>query len=689
LSKKGLLLAAGLLLPVIAGFYIQQNWTGKRGWERYKTKLAAQGENLDWNAYVPAPIPDDQNIFAAPKMQQWFVKGESSDLNIPPYPPGQSIEIARVEVAVGDTNAQGYDLLLRYDAPVLSSLSGAAGTEFTNLPVFPLIRMEDVPLPEAVAKLAEMARLPQPVDTALFQGPNSSLAHSPVSINWSNVTGPQALKALLANYGLQLIPDKPGKRFRLAVENPAKPEIYFDSTTRDYVAAVVRRAVGALSKGGGRSLKSCLENTFISGTAESATPARILVRAENVPSCRDVERFFPPETIEAVFPGAKRAEVDALGSNSFSVYLPSVVSAHDYLDWSDQLEPKLSVIRSALERPFARMNGAYDVPFKIPIPNFIAVRQISQILAQRAQCHLLVNEPDNALQDLTLLHKLGGVLEGRPSGKPMTLVAAMINVAITGLYVETIGDGLRLHAWHEPQLIELQRQLAEVNLPPLVAEAFREERAGVCHTLETISPTKLNLLMSGKTSLSVWQKMREPRFWLLSQMPRGWVYENMITVASLDQRLLAGFGPGGIVQPRLVDEAMAIIQTSLSRFSPANFIAAQIVPNYLRATRTTAYNQTMANLALIACALERYRTMHNAYPASLEVLAPRFLGTVPRDVVKGAAIHYSLQDNGLYLLYSVGWNETDDHGRAAEVNGGFPKTLDEGDWVWRAEFAVN
>jgi len=228
------------------------------------------------------------------------------------------------------------------------------------------------------------------------------------------------------------------------------------------------------------------------------------------------------------------------------------------------------------------------------------------------------------------------------------------------------------------------RQLAEVNLPPLVAEAFREERAGVCHTLETIAPTKLSLLLSGKASTTVWQKMRDPRFWLLSQMPRGWVYENMITVASLDQGLLAGFGARGVVQPKVVDEAMIHVGKTLGHFSPANFIAAQVVPNYLRATRTTAYNQTMANLALIACALERYRAVHNAYPISLEELTPGFIENVPSDVVMGIPLHYRLQDSGLYILYSVGWNGTDDGGHSANAKPGFPGAIDEADWVWEA-----
>ena len=31
------------------------------------------GEVLDWTAFIPAPVPDDQNIFKAPKMAEWFL----------------------------------------------------------------------------------------------------------------------------------------------------------------------------------------------------------------------------------------------------------------------------------------------------------------------------------------------------------------------------------------------------------------------------------------------------------------------------------------------------------------------------------------------------------------------------------------------------------------------------------------
>src|SRR5439155_26113491 len=141
-----------------------------------------------------------------------------------------------------------------------------------------------------------------------------------------------------------------------------------------------------------------------------------------------------------------------------------------------------------------------------------------------------------ALQELMLIRDLCRVLEGKPTGKPMTLVAAMINVAVTALYVDTVADGMRLQAWREPQLAAIQKQLAEVNLPPYVAEGFQGERAAVCHTLETTKPSELYAVFSfhDKTK-NFWQKMTDPVFLLLTGAPCGWFYENMITDARLLQ----------------------------------------------------------------------------------------------------------------------------------------------------------
>src|SRR5207237_10708325 len=106
-----------------------------------------------------------------------------------------------------------------------------------------------------------------------------------------------------------------------------------------------------------------------------------------------------------------------------------------------------------------------------------------------------------------------------------------------------VADGLRRKVWPEPELAALEAQLAETDLPPSVLEAFREERAGVCRTLETTPPGELQRLWSGRSNTGLWQKLTDPSFWVLRNVPRGWIYENMVVIASEDQKLLDCFDP--------------------------------------------------------------------------------------------------------------------------------------------------
>ena len=83
-----------------------------------------------------------------------------------------------------------------------------------------------------------------------------------------------------------------------------------------------------------------------------------------------------------------------------------------------QFEIDFDMIREALKRPYARMEGNYEQPVGMPTPDFVCIRSLAQILAQRAQCLLLLGQPERALAELTLVHDLSRLLEARPTAKP-------------------------------------------------------------------------------------------------------------------------------------------------------------------------------------------------------------------------------------------------------------------------------
>src|SRR5262249_17794460 len=69
---RRVLIAGALVITLVAIIYARVNWRGERLLENAKRDLTARGEVLDWSAYVPQPVPDDENIFKAPKMTEWF-----------------------------------------------------------------------------------------------------------------------------------------------------------------------------------------------------------------------------------------------------------------------------------------------------------------------------------------------------------------------------------------------------------------------------------------------------------------------------------------------------------------------------------------------------------------------------------------------------------------------------------------
>jgi len=401
--------------------------------------------------------------------------------------------------------------------------------------------------------------------------------------------------------------------------------------------------------------------------ANSIQPTRIFLEANTQPTIRDFIGFLGDNNNSISGP----LTVRPAGTNSFRVFT-SFGIASDYLKWSDQFQGDFARMREAVKQPYARMDGDYSYPPTMPIPGFVNIRAVSQTLAQRAQCYLLLGQPEQALQELTLLNDFRHVLEGAPTGKPMPLVSTMINVAITGLYVDTIADGFRLHAWKQPQIITLQKQLDQINLAPLLKESFHDEQVSACRIFQT---AMAQFEIQRVPNATLWQKIKNLR---PPNIVRGFFFFNMLNAAKLEQEVVDSID---VSQKVVLLQKLAEFQREEAalghHFQPYKLLAAIAVPNYSRAVQTFAYNQTKANEAQIVCALERYRLAHGEYPKTLNELLPQFIDKLPHDIIGGQPLKYRRTADGQFVLYSVGWNETDDGGQLSS----FPH--DKGDWSWQ------
>jgi len=313
------------------------------------------------------------------------------------------------------------------------------------------------------------------------------------------------------------------------------------------------------------------------------------------------------------------------------------------------------------------------------------MRKLAQTLAQRTQSYLLIGQPSHALHELTLLNDSRRITEGAPTGQPMTLVAAMINVAIAGLYVNTIADGLQKHTWQEPQLVALQEQLAGINLAPFIFQAFESEPAATCRMMETADLKKTTFVLSGSAGKrSIRQLFTDLKSYQYDLVPHGWVYQNMVLTARLQHLLVDGFDLANnlILPQKFKDLAQQTDAAVSGTAKPFNFLAAIFIPNFIKATQTLARNQTLVNEAQIACALERYHLAHGEYPETLDALMPQLIERLPHDLIGGQPLLYHRTGDGKFLLYSIGWNEADDGGQVVFAKDG-SIDREHGDWVWQ------
>jgi hypothetical protein len=695
----------------VTGFYQEENWRGQRSWERCKRQLDSKGQKLDWAAWSPAPIPDSENFFAAPQIKDWFTGPSPSEFNrrfsaelanlvrtTSNRPVLAHITILSPETQINSGEA---DIVLRYVSPGKAAFlqEGPPGTgtqtghsaeeqpqaqrvnpsltsDWAGREIIPLVIFDEVPLQDAIKNLARQGGLTCVLDPSLFQGGLGTGEPAPplpvISMRLENVTAEQALIAVLNRFGFELLPCSRSDARRVRYKPAYAPEFYVSTGLREFLRKQIGGTLGQAAAGAqGRML--------LAQAADHVKPVRIAIQTEQIPTHDDLTGILPgllpgPASVSLI-----RLSSELLGGNGISVYLDhQPFTASNYLAWSDQFTPDFKEIQDALKRPGARLAGNYLDPSCMPRMNPVTVRILVQLLAQRAQAHLLLDQPQAALEEISLIHKLR-----RPLGaKPVGLVAAIMNVAVTSVYEDVVADGLRLGMWKEPQLVLIQKQLREIDLPTLLAEGLQLERAVGLQQM-TLPPYQLGKLMFGITKTNALQKFLNPALLAAHIAPRGWRYENMVLAAQLQQRSIDTYdATRHLIVPENAEKADRAMQSALKRWSPRSCLAAVVVPNFSRAWISAARSQTLANEALIACALERYRLAAGRFPEDLQDLTPQFIDSLPQDVITGAPFRYRRLSNSRFLLYSPGWNQVDEGGMNVESPMSYPE---QGDWVWRAE----
>jgi len=332
----------------------------------------------------------------------------------------------------------------------------------------------------------------------------------------------------------------------------------------------------------------------------------------------------------------------------------------------------LDEIVQASKRPGSRLAIDYARYPDPLIPNLLGFRAAGRLLQLRALVALKDGRTEAAFEDVSTLLRLVQHFEKEP-----ILLCQLLRMAYAGMALQPIWEGLETHAWSISQLDILQEALARIDFLAPMDRSWRAEGMFIRSFSSQITNAPFWSLdpyrsVFGDTSASPSKAVLCFR-WLF--VPRGWLLQN----AARGSRALRETMSGPIdlaahrMDPRRQEEALK------DHFKPSRhpyaFLVSVSAPALAAQNIRVARYQADYTEARIACDLERYHRSKGNYPERLSDLG----ASLPTDVIGGQPMRYRLSLEGGYVLYSLGWNGTDDGGQS----GSGEDAIRQGDWVWR------
>jgi hypothetical protein len=334
------------------------------------------------------------------------------------------------------------------------------------------------------------------------------------------------------------------------------------------------------------------------------------------------------------------------------------------LDKLKASEPFLSQLKSdAATRPYCRFNIPYDQwtlggGFPCLMEHLDLIKSLTRFLILHAEAEMTLGHSDEALNDLKIFFRLDDGIKDEP-----IVISQLVRMSTVALALGAIGEGLAEHRWSEAQLHVLQDHLQNTDLIASTQRGLYGER-------------------------DIYNSMTINRGFIM--YPRGW---NRLEQVNVNRGFHDAIFPRidlktREISPKVNREIDSVWKGRLTGLGREilhhDVIATMMVSSYFSGPQKLAYAQSEVDMAMLACALERYCLVQGQYPDNLNALVPRFVAVLPHDIINGQPLKYRRTTNGRYMIYSIGWNEKDDSGVVAMRSDNHKsQDVQQGDWVWQ------
>ena len=170
--------------------------------------------------------------------------------------------------------------------------------------------------------------------------------------------------AILNQYDLQLNYNPETDIAKISTKSPGARPIYVPVKDRDALASQLEQVIGTNTIIGSQGM------ALLAGPLSQVHPLQVTLCADKAPTDKELSELFAeiyPDNLAR--PGFPRIHVEPAGPNRFRVVM-DVALAADFMAWSDKFQADFDLIREALKRPYARMEGDYSDPIRMPPPEF-------------------------------------------------------------------------------------------------------------------------------------------------------------------------------------------------------------------------------------------------------------------------------------------------------------------------------
>jgi hypothetical protein len=329
------------------------------------------------------------------------------------------------------------------------------------------------------------------------------------------------------------------------------------------------------------------------------------------------------------------------------------------------------------------------------------VKNAARFYMLHALASLENGQSDQALRDIQVGLKLSDSVRDEP-----LLMSLLVRTACNSILLQPVWQGMANRQWNEKQLAELQEELLKRTVLTDYERQLYAEGALFYNLVDTFNRNRMSIQPYMAPDDDKWDM--NDNIYLFC--PSGWFQQTkvlhaqiyMLAMADAFKDLHRTESERVFKRPlqHLCENAEQWFedsrQNSIARamLNPTQLILYALVPSTINVAPKAVRSANQLNLAVLACALERYQLQNGKYPEHLTALVPQYLQKLPMDTVTGRDMIYKPTADGRFMIYSVGYDGVDNGGVDTEVfdrihpnktirTKNIPRDQKPGDWVWK------